>query len=479
MQRQFTLDVCWQLCLTVTVGVVCAIAAVYQNLGTVLELVLVVIAIAIGVVRSAFFRLLYFSIGSVLTFGYISNVSYAKLLFVLGIMVTATMSFTKARRNGIPRRWKSLSPFVVTMPLAMFILSWLVSWQHGTPTSYWFRDVAPYVLFAIAPIVALDGCILPMRSTERIFLIAGLVSTISFITRWGTAHGTFATGATGGLASLSLSASLYIYGLVKFRRPQRSWSRFSWGVLSLLIAACLIISGSRETLIFIVGGPVLLLYYALSTPQEMSLVLVRFIRLLITALVIFTLIFLVTSVLGVNPDWLSSVEARLSTTLPALVNPSSDPSGAERLIEKSLTYQMFAQYPLFGVGPGHVYSWVPPYTRILKSSYVPDSPFSIMSKFGLVGATVLAISFISYIASKLGNYTVQRDVNWTLKIFISLALVWWFLLGPPIEDKGFSVTVCLLLSMLLVREGEDTRLEISPPGETPLEMPTSGGTIVT
>jgi hypothetical protein len=126
-----------------------------------------------------------------------------------------------------------------------------------------------------------------------------------------------------------------------------------------------------------------------------------------------------------------------------------DASYDDRMTQAGVAWDTFKANALFGAGPGVEFEWKP---RGLppSSSSVLDTPASFPAKFGLLGlatALILVATYWSFIRTlaRRGEATVAQ-----------LALIGYFavvailtLLTNPLEDKGLSFGLILLLALVL------------------------------
>ena len=132
-------------------------------------------------------RILFLVFGGFLALQSSQGVGSVKLLYLAGVLVSlggALFRFSKGEdrlARGVARPLMRVSIAMSTL----IAISLLVAQAHGISTTNSLRDLAPYVLFACAPVFAIDAAgAFSHRGLVRLLVIAGIAATLSFATNW-------------------------------------------------------------------------------------------------------------------------------------------------------------------------------------------------------------------------------------------------------------------------------------------------------
>jgi O-antigen ligase len=154
--------------------------------------------------------------------------------------------------------------------------------------------------------------------------------------------------------------------------------------------------------------------------------------------------FLIVNLADANMEALGS---RLD--LIEITGTSSDASYVERSRQTKVAWETFQANPVLGAGPGTTFVWER-INGVITASFTMDTPLTFLAKFGLVG--ILAVLVI---VSRYWRFTrsLVRDGGPTVE---KLALVGYLAVAvaiipanSPLEDKGFSLGLMLLLALAL------------------------------
>jgi hypothetical protein len=146
-----------------------------------------------------------------------------------------------------------LEPLVaVSRAFALLILvSLLVALAYGTAQKAWLRDVAPYLLFVAAPLIAYDArTAWSERALRRLLMFAGIAATAAFAAQWLSNGNIVTISHVFALPSLLLGAALFIYAMAILLEGDRQ--RLRWLLLACGILAGLVATGTRSSLLLLV-----------------------------------------------------------------------------------------------------------------------------------------------------------------------------------------------------------------------------------
>ncbi|MBV8954872.1 MAG: O-antigen ligase family protein [Solirubrobacterales bacterium] len=322
----------------------------------------------------------------------------------------------------------------------LIVISLLVAQSHGISGSGALRDIAPYVLFACAPVFAIDATrAFSHRGLVRLLVVAGILGALSFTITWleqrGIAQLPFSKFA---LSSFYLPAALFVYATAS--ALHRSRHRIRWASLSALVFALMISTGTRETLILALA-PIIILISARRRASS------RFIRLALGGPVAVVLM------LGAAYAVLAATHASttiISDRLTILENTGTtkDQSFQDRQAETRAAADIFDAHPILGSGPGTYFHWITA-TGTPSSQLDIDSPVDFPAKFGLAGLLVagfLVLSYASFLRSAL-RFNHPRPETLALAGYAGVALA-GSLLMTPLEDKGLSFGLILVLALV-------------------------------
>jgi hypothetical protein len=387
-------------------------------------------------------RILFVVFGGLLTLQSSSGVGAVKLLYLAGVFVSfAGALFKFSQSEDLPTRAFAAPLLRVSAAMsALIAISYLVAKAHAVVRVDWLRDAAPYVLFAVAPFFALDAQRAFRRHTIiRLLVVAGLIATASFSTHWleqrHIAHLPFSQFA---LSSFFFPAALFSFAVASALHTRDR--RIRWLFLAALVFALLVVTGTRSTLILAVA-PVAVAFAARRQLSD------RFIRLVLLApAAVLVIVVAVVSVVQATNASTSIISKRI--TILKETGTSSDASYKDRQAATRAARDVFYAHPYFGSGPGTYFSWQVT-NREQRSEFIVDSPVSFPAKFGLVGLAVvlfLALEYGSFMRAAF-RFDHPRPETLALAAFAALAVLDSFLTNP-LEDKGFTLGLVLLLALV-------------------------------
>jgi O-antigen ligase len=408
------------------------------------------IVLSIPLVISAPARFIFVVFGALTIFQSSDELTKTKLLylFLLGVSFGAalvrlpTLSRTTAFRDLTPMFRASIVLFAllaVSLPAA--ILS-------DVPQKAWLRDIAPYALVACAPIFAIDAqASMTGRTLRRLLVLGGILGAMGFTVRWLTNRGLADLSFIPvGLPTMLLASTVFAYGIAVLLHGDRR--RIRWAVLTSLVLAMLISTGTRSALTLIAAP----LAIVIGSHHRLTQ---RSVRLVVAAPLVALLVFLgaqaVIRVTNADRDILAARTSLLFST----GNRSTDQSYLERLSQTSASWDAFRSSPLLGTGPGKPIVWRN-YANELQFSTVVDTPVSFLAKFGLVGLIAVLFLILGYVGSlrAFRRRTGRSTIVQLALIGFGAVAVASALLQNPYEDKGLAIALMLLLAVA-AREASD------------------------
>ncbi|MCA1572804.1 MAG: hypothetical protein LC798_21420 [Chloroflexi bacterium] len=342
--------------------------------------------------------------GGLLLFDSSDGLSLAKGLYLASLSVCFVGAWTQIMRvtwegsmAGIPRL-AGIAFWVVALVVAVSLPVAILN-EHSIEV--WVRDVAPYALLAMAPILALDAS----RSSGR-FLLGAFVLA-----------GTLVTAA----------ASLQLIGLRGLRSDVLLWS-----VLAGLVLAGLWLPGSRSSLL-LVGAPVGMLVFSRSSRG-----IQRVAALAALATILIVAIFSIGPRVGLDTG---AAQERLLTAGPAIEAPRENGSLRDRFAQSQAAWDLLQQAPVLGVGPGQTFEWYTP-SGAYRSAFAVDSTVSTIAKFGIVGTAGLLVYF-GLLWHMLAGTRIERATLVGLAAWGALAVI----ISNPLEDKGLAFGLLFVLAL--------------------------------
>jgi hypothetical protein len=387
-------------------------------------------------------RILFLVFGGLLALQSSNGVGSLKLVYLAGLFVSlggALFRFSQGKDQFARASARPLMRVSVAMSI-LILISLLVARAHGIPTTNSLRDIAPYVLFACAPVFAIDAAgAFSHRGLVRLLVIAGIAATVSFATNWlelrGIAHLPFSKFA---LSSFYLPVALFAYATACALHTDRHRAR--WGLLSVLVFALMIVTGTRTTLTLAIAPIVVVL----SARRLMS---GRFIRLAVGGPIAVLLI------LGAAYAVFAATHASTSVitdriTILEHTGTTSDASYRDRQTQTRVAADAFHAHPIFGSGPGTTFHYTAA-GDVQVSTFTPDTAVDFPAKFGIAGLAVVGLVVLSYgsfLRSAL-RFNHPRTETLALVAYAALAVV-GTLLANLLEDKGFTFGLILLLALV-------------------------------
>ena len=375
----------------------------------------------------------YFRLGFVVLVGVIvlgpPEFTTTKLFYLGGLLVAAVAAAQSllVRERVLPKEivrligLSALGAVLLGLPATFRLAS-------GTDPASVLRDLAPYLLLAVAPVFAIDAA--AHLSLDRLAVIAatGLAfGSAAFLLSWSIRRGILVDqSATIIFGGFFMPVALLILSAVCFTEDRLS-RRPLWLVLAGLAAATAIVTGTRS---FLLEIPAVLVAVVITGPT----VSLRIRRVVLVATVVAIsgalLASLTVAVIGLN---VQSIVDRWSLVASAMGDPAGDASLAMRAAQTDTTWHLFLSSPIFGVATG--------LPSVASGGYVSDTPIALLAGYGLAGlAAVLAfmLGWIGLVWRGLG-------AKWPRATMIGMlvAVVTYSLILPIVQDKGLGFAFLL------------------------------------
>jgi hypothetical protein len=270
---------------------------------------------------------------------------------------------------------------------------------------------------------------------------------------WLNRHGLAALPfARVGVASLFVSAALFSFAMsnalqANARRPR-------WLLLAAVLIALLIATGTRTAFVLLVAP----LAIVIASRRDLATRSFR-LALLAPIVLIVALAFGVAVVELTHADT-TALQKRVSL-LKSSGNSQFDASYNDRIKEGRAAWSAFESSPVFGVGPGYSFTWLPQGAQKPVSGFVLDTPLTFPAKFGIAGLLLFV-----FVLAKFWSFlrTMARLSPGISHLALSgyLAFVGGMcFFAPPFEDKGFSYGLILALALALSSFRDSSRRRVA------------------
>jgi O-antigen ligase len=416
--------------------------AVLAGVTLVLEptlLILFLLLVCAGLlVVSPEVRLAFAVLGALATFQSSESVNTTKIIYLLGLVVCIAAALLEAHRlplsepSGAPPLLRACGAFG-----CFTLLSAFVALRHGTPMLHWFRDAAPYLLFSVCPVLALDARRCRRWYQTAVLILAGMISTLAFSFEWLDRHGLTNTLPHLGLPTFLLPAALFSLtsaGALHWKRHRRVALLMSSAILTLVL-----VTGTRLGVIFLVA---LIVIPTMSGRHQLS----KISRPLIITAAAISAILTVTYFSGPLHIDSTKLLARLQAITVIINDPSSDPSYRDRQQQTKSALTAFQSSPIVGMGPGYSFEWFE--VRGGQRSPTIDSPLAFPAKFGALGCLVLIVVVRAFIVNlRLTPPTADSQVWRSALLGYACIIATWMATNSPFEDKGLWLGALLLLAL--------------------------------
>ncbi len=377
----------------------------------------------------------------------------SKALYLAGIALIFAIAVPNLR-NADARYSRLVT--ITALLLMQAAISFCVAVAHGNSMLNWLRDVSAFLIFAAAPVFAIDlvtddskTWILPM------FVAAGAVSSVLYtIGLLGRRHLATATSNQHFFFSLFLPAALLSYASVASLRSQKN--KVAWTALTIGIVLCMLSSGTRVAILLVVI-PFSIVVFSEGLGFRSLLRVTFFLGTTLSAgLILFFYL------MPLSSDSRRIVLQRFGAMVLNSGELRSDESVAARASETLVLFRAFVEDPVFGTGPGKIFAW-PTFEggHMSEGFNVTDSPLVYPAKYGLVGVTMLLVVVVIFrrFLHAMRDIAEQDEPLLALVAYSVFSLV-YMVVGPFYEDKGFAMGLLFLLSLSLFSV---PALELNPP----------------
>lgn len=362
---------------------------------------------------------------------------------------------------------------------AVVVVSLPVAMVGGIALTSWLRDAAPYAMFAIAPLLGVDGRWLPRRFFVVLLVVGGALAVTSFAVEWTTRRLIVELPIDRLVLPTGILASTLLAYAAARSVTDRRYLR--WILVAGLVLGTFFVTGTRSTLLLVavpiavsvcssggfrraVSAVVGTLLVALIVPFVFSVVVIG-VAPLPTPTPSPTLVPTVTA--GTSPGQTAGPTGQPAAPTPTpkpnpigdridsigdvIADPAGDASLAERIAQTRAAWEVFVSGPLLGTGPGHMIDWVSE-VRGPRSGFNLDTPLIYLAKFGIVGLLAPSLLLSAFVITIRAGRRRQADT--AVATLVGVATVFGIagLLNSPFEDKGLSFGLVLILGTILTAD---------------------------
>lgn len=427
-------------------GVVLCIALVGAIAIGIWPLATTAVVGAIVIFRSflcAWVRLVWFALGALLVFQTTDGLSVTKLAYLAGVLVAVSISVVRLQaimREPWARRFNPALIGAGGLGVWLLVVSPVYSIMVvGVEPQSWARDAITNLLIVAAIPLGIEAAASVQPHLARLItVVVGGLGAVGFAVAWIQRRG-FGTvdplqaDAQPLLASLTMLAVPLALALVMALVGRGI--RWIWLIYGACLVLSVLVTGTRTGLLF----PIAVLGIIGSVTKQRVPVLKAAAGLALGC-------GLVAVGLPIVGDRLTTVgfgQDRIQAALDAVLGGlSTDQSGALRERAYAIAEGIAIDHPLLGQGVGGTFA--NPSSGVL-GGFSLDTPWLYPAKFGLIGTLVLgsALCLVVYSCARRADGPWLRELTATRAI----AVTWIVLLpfGPITEDKGFAVSLALLV----------------------------------
>lgn len=410
-------------------------------------------------------RVAFVLFGGMLALQSSATLDATKFAYLVGMVLClagALVAVWAVRRTPDVRR--AVAWIAASAALAVVIaISFLVARANGTSTTDWLRDAAAYALFAALPVYALDGRASSSRKLlVAMLVVAGLLGGLSWAVEWLNRRDILDLPfARLVFPSPQLPGMLFLFAMASALTAGRRGGK--WIVLAGLTLGLFLVTGTRSSLLLLIGPLAMAALAGWDRIGRSMRILLLHAVVAVAVVLAFQLAVILPAALGLGraagePGSSSPgniLGDRIGSMPGLLGDPTSDGSFKERLAQYQAAWALFVSSPIVGVGPGHSIDWVD-VSGNPRTGFTADTPLVLPAKFGLLGILVFIGVAMAY------GFTVRAALRRDRRSAITLTLVGYGLwtivslpLGFPIEDKGASLALVLLLALAFAERASE------------------------
>jgi hypothetical protein len=400
---------------------------------------------ALGLVLSSEVRLAVLTLGALTVFQSSSAITPPKIAYILICLIAGLIALTNRKEIAASTWGDCFKPaWVGAAVLAFTLTSTFVTRDSTVHTTSWLRDILPYYLLVLAPLIAIDIG----RRTSSVWILRLLISLAILTAAVSGLDYASKRGGTLPFTSFLLGSGVpailgFCYALPRAAfAEKRAW----WVAAIFFIPVCLLISGSRTNLILLLG-----VFGATGGIARRRIPPLR--TLVITTSAALGLVILLPIVAGAVYGDRQYFQARVQASMKVLTgDASADPSYQVRAKSYQVAVDEIGRHPVFGTGPGYLYNFSALQAEgasgvTAVSTFSLDTPLATVAKLGIVGSLALVGFLLSLVATvkRVTALTGPTDLATASRAFAFIFIA-DLPFGSFLEDKGFFIAMLLLLS---------------------------------
>lgn len=387
-------------------------------------------------------RLAWFVGGAMVVFQTSTGLTLPKVAYVAGVAVAVLLAapgVARTVRTSWGARFRPALWGAALLALWLALATSMQSLSAGVPAESWARDALTYFLLCAAAVLGVDAAsAASVRAARTVTACVGVVVAYGFATSWIQRRGLVA--AESGQPLLASMVALVVpISLAIVLALARRGARAQWLALAGGLVGAVLLTGTRTG--------VVLLAPALGVVGASSKGRVRPSKIMAGMAVALGVIAAALLTFGSRITGAAFQEARIRDALRAVTEGvSQDGSGAVRIRAYEYAEGVFRGNPLLGQGLGVFFPNPNPGGG--EASFSLDTPWLLLAKFGLVGVVVLVGALTLVV---LPCFRPRGDRPMLEAAVASGSIVGWLAIlpfGPPTEDKGFALSIALLLMLV-------------------------------
>jgi len=397
---------------------------------------------AIPLLVSPIARVAFVVVGGMAVLNVSEALSVPKIAYLVGCILVVGVAWVRLPVLREGAAYARLRPVLrMSFVLASFVvIEAAVAIGAGALASQALREASSYLLFACAPLVALDAYSSSRPHVLAVtFVCITVLGTLSYAIQWVTVRGFADISLTRLSLAGALPAALLSFLSAGFMFGRR---RVLWALGAGAVLALLFVTGNRASLTALLGPLAIVLLSGHGRWKRVATF-----ALIVPLVVISAFISLryVATVFDIDTY-------AIATRYESLLDPRGlrrDYSVQIRLSQTRAAATVFRDNLVMGAGPGYRFTWINPFTGLAESYTTIDSPMQFPAKFGLVGVVTM-LGLLGAYAAMFAR--MNRTPGLYLAATIGFAvtqIVDALIQHPPIDDKGFTIAFIMLLALSL------------------------------
>jgi hypothetical protein len=379
---------------------------------------------------------------------------WPKLAYLGVAIFVVALTFVRTALSRDSLAFKSMRELWIASAILIVVVavSLGVAIANGTGLAAWTRDAASYGLFALVPVMAFGAHRdAPRGGLLALAVLVGAVVTFSFALTWLDRRSILDDPFERLVLPSGAFASTFfvILSAYSFRAPRL---RLLWAACAGLALGAFLVVGSRSRLPFVVVPVLLGVLSGRGIRANIPSWVVQYAVTVAVVLIVPLAQAVGPRESGSDGEAPTDVLGRRVDSIDDLVtNPAGDPSMQERVAQTVAAWEVFAEQPIFGAGPGLAISWTN-YSGETEKSFALDTPVIFLAKFGLIGlaaAAVWIVTFARFTRDMLRR--IRGSPEWLVLVGEVAVLLYAALFSPPMQDKGMPFALMLVLAMVLRR----------------------------